>query len=265
MSLDLLFPHFDTLIRTPEDVARLNEAILALAVRGQLVPQDPADEPANELLKRIRAEKRRLVKEGKLRDEKPLPAVKSDEMPYELPPGWSWARFGTVTLNRDGERVPISKEVRENRKVPFDYYGASGVIDKIDDFLFDKPLLLIGEDGANLINRATPIAFIARGKYWVNNHAHVLDCIDEPMLEYLRVHINALDLTPYVTGTAQPKMNQAKMNSIPVAIPPLPEQHRIVAKVESLFAQTRALEAKLRQAEELRRALVAAVLGGAAA
>ena len=249
MSFDLLFPNFEILIRTPEDVARLNEAILQLAVQGKLVPQDPADEPASELLKRIRAEKRRLVKEGKLREEKPLPLIKPDEMLYGSPRGWVWTRFGTVTLNRDGERVPLSKEIRENRRGPFDYYGASGVIDKIDDYLFDKPLLLIGEDGANLINRSTPIAFIACGKYWVNNHAHVLDSLDESMLEYLRVHVNAIDLTPYVTGTAQPKMNQAKMNSIPVAIPPLAEQRRIVAKVESLFAQTRALEAKLRQAQ----------------
>jgi type I restriction enzyme, S subunit len=263
MSLDLLFPNFETLIRTPEDVARLNEAILQLAVQGKLVPQDPADEPASELLKRIRAEKRRLVKEGKIREEKPLSPIKSDETPYRLPSGWLWAQFGIVTLNRDGERVPLSKEIRENRKGLFDYYGASGVIDKIDDYLFDKPLLLIGEDGANLINRSTPIAFIARGKYWVNNHAHVLDSLDESLLEYLRVHINAIDLTPYVTGTAQPKMNQAKMNSIPIALPPLAEQCRIVAKVESLFAQTRALEAKLRQAEELRRKLVQAVLHSA--
>jgi type I restriction enzyme, S subunit len=89
--------------------------------------------------------------------------------------------------------------------------------------------LLIGEDNANLINRSTPIAFIARGKYWVNNHAHVLDGISEEFLRYVELFINAIDLKPYVTGTAQPKMNQAKMNSIPVAVPPFAEQRRIVA------------------------------------
>ena len=141
-----------------------------------------------------------------------------------------------------------------------DSYGASGVIDKIDGFLFDKPLLLIGEDGANLINRSTPIAFIARGQYWVNNHAHVLDGVSEGFLKYLELFINAIDLKPYVTGTAQPKMNQAKMNSIPVAVPPLAEQHRIVAKVDELMALCDRLEEARKSREELRDKLTAASL-----
>ena len=96
MSLDLLFPNFETLIRTPEDVARLNEAILQLAVQGKLVPQDPADEPASELLKRIRAEKRRLVKEGKIKEEDQLPRIAESEIPFELPNSWLWCRLGEV-------------------------------------------------------------------------------------------------------------------------------------------------------------------------
>jgi len=94
--------------------------------------------------------------------------------------------------------------------------------------LFDKTLLLIGEDGANLLSRTTPIAFFATGKYWVNNHAHVIDGISENFLNYIKLFINAIDLSPYVTGTAQPKMNQAKMNDILVALPPPEEQQRIV-------------------------------------
>ena len=96
MSLDLLFPNFETLIRTPEDVARLNEAILRLAVQGKLVPQDPADEPASKLLKRIRAEKRRLVKEGKIKEEDQLPRIAESEIPFELPNSWLWCRLGEV-------------------------------------------------------------------------------------------------------------------------------------------------------------------------
>ena len=111
--------------------------------------------------------------------------------------------------------------------------------------MFDKPLLLIGEDGANLINRSTPIAFIARGKYWVNNHAHEIDSITEEFLEFLVIHINAIHLKPCVTGTAQPKMNHAKMNSIPIALPPSGEQRRIVAKVYELMALCDRLEAQL--------------------
>jgi type I restriction enzyme, S subunit len=250
MSLELLFPNFEELIRTPEDVERLNEAILQLAVQGKLVPQEPNDEPASELLKEIEVQKTRLASEGKYRGETRVQPIEEENAESEIPQGWVCVQFGTVTIPRDGERIPVSKDERSHRAKIYDYYGASGVIDKIDDFLFDKPLLLIGEDGANLINRSTPIAFIARGKYWVNNHAHVIDGISEDFLKYLELYINAIDLKPYVTGTAQPKMNQAKMNSIPVALPPLAEQRRIVAKVDQLFAQTRALAEKLRRAQE---------------
>jgi type I restriction enzyme S subunit len=137
---------------------------------------------------------------------------------------------------------------------------ASGVIDRIDGYLFDKPLLLIGEDGANLINRSTPIAFIARGRYWVNNHAHVLDAPTEDLLHWIELFINAADLTPYITGTAQPKMNHAKMNSIPVAIPPLTEQQRIVAKVDEHMAVCDELERSLAAVEMDRARALEAVL-----
>ena len=111
-------------------------------------------------------------------------------------------------------------------------------------------MLLIGEDGANLVNRSTPIAFIARGKYWVNNHAHVIDGINEALLLYLSIYINSISLKPYITGTAQPKMNQAKMNSILVMLPPLAEQHRIVTKVDELMAICDQLKQKLKQSQE---------------
>ena len=226
--------HFDLLLDRPEAVDVLEQTILQLAVRGLLLPQDPSDEPASVLLKKIRAEKDRLIAEGKIKRDKPLAPIADEEKPFKLPQGWAWARFGDVSVNRDAERVPVSSSDREKRDKIYDYYGASGVIDKIDGFLFDKTLLLIGEDGANLLNRSTPIAFLANGKYWVNNHAHVIDATEEGFLDYLVLFINAISLEPYVTGTAQPKMNQAKLNSIPVALPPLEEQTHIITRVEEL-------------------------------
>ena len=223
-------------------IKKLRELILELAVRGKLVPQDPNDEPASVLLEKIAEEKKRLVKDGKIKKQKALPEIGDDEKLFELPGGWEFERFGNVTFNRDAERIPLSVDERKGRQGKYDYYGASGVIDKIDGYLFDKPLLLIGEDGANLINRSTPIAFIARGNYWVNNHAHVLDGISEGFLKYICLHINAISLEPYVTGTAQPKMNQAKMNSIVLVLPPLSEQRRIVAKVDELMSLCDQLE-----------------------
>ena len=217
---------------------RLKKSVLQEAITGRLVPQDPNDEPASVLLQRIRAEKERLVKEGKLKKKDLVETpISEDEIPFEIPESWEWVRFGALTINRDSERIPLSVDERRMLMKTYDYYGASGVIDKVDRYLFDKPLLLIGEDGANLINRSTPIAFIARGKYWVNNHAHVLDYYNEELMQYMCLYINAISLVDYVTGTAQPKMNQEKMNSIMVALPPLAEQKRIVAKIEEVFKE----------------------------
>lgn len=257
----MLLLNLDLLATAPGGVARLRELILTLAVQGKLVPQDPADEPAGELLQKIRAEKDRLIAEGKIRRDKPLAEIAEEEKPFGLPQGWEWVRFGDASINRDGERIPVSSSDRENRAKTYDYYGASGVIDKIDGFLFDKTLLLIGEDGANLINRSTPIAFLAHGKYWVNNHAHVIDTTHPELMTYLALFINAISLEPYVTGTAQPKMNQAKLNSIVIALPPLPEQSRIVARVEELMRLCDALEAKGRLEAAQHAQLVSTLLG----
>jgi type I restriction enzyme S subunit len=240
----MLLSNLNLLATAPGGVARLRELILTLAVQGKLVAQDPKDEPASELLKKIRAEKDRLIAAGKIKRDKPLAEVTEGEKPIGLPAGWEWVRFGNASINRDGERIPVSSSDRDNRAKTYDYYGASGVIDKIDGFLFDKTLLLIGEDGANLINRSTPIAFLAHGKYWVNNHAHVIDTTHPELMTYLALFINAISLVPYVTGTAQPKMNQAKLNSIVIGLPPLAEQSRIVTRVEELMRLCDALDAK---------------------
>lgn len=214
----------------------MKKSILQYAIEGKLVEQRAEEGTAEELYKQIRAEKQKLIKEGKIKKEKPLPEITEDEIPFDIPESWKWVKFGQIMINRDAERIPLSVSEREKLEKIYDYYGASGVIDKVDNYLFDKKLLLIGEDGANLLSRSTPIAFLAEGKYWVNNHAHVLDCNrDLICIEYIMYFINAISLAPYVTGTAQPKMNQEKMNSIPVSLPPFEEQRRIVAKIEELL------------------------------
>ena len=231
----------------------LKKSILQQAVQGKLVPQDPVDEPAAVLLERIRAEKQRFVQEGKIKKDKHESIIFrrdnshyelvdgverciDEEIPFEIPESWEWVRFGTALINRDAERIPLSVSERSRLEKKYDYYGASGVIDKVDRFLFEKPLLLIGEDGANLLLRSKPIAFIATGQYWVNNHAHVLDSVAGLSLDYVALYINAINLASYVTGTAQPKMNQEKMNSILMPIPPANEQRCIVKKVQELFS-----------------------------
>ena len=217
------------------DPRDLRKVVLALAIRGKLEPQRRSDEPVDDLLVRVQRKRRALVEEGRASDGGELPPVGVEEQPFEVPNTWRWIRFGAVSVCRDGQRIPVSKDERAGRRGPYDYYGASGVIDKIDGFLFDEPLLLIGEDGANLLNRSTPIAFLAYGRYWVNNHAHVLDSDSVDVLRYLALVFNAIDLAPFITGTAQPKMNQAKMNTIPIPVPPVEEQRRIVERVDRLM------------------------------
>lgn len=213
----------------------MKKSLLQYAIEGKLVPQRKEEGTAKDLLAKIRAEKARLVKEKKIKKSKPLPAITDDEKPFDIPDSWEWARFGDISINMDSERIPLSVTQRRKLDKIYDYYGASGIIDKVDQYLFDRPLMLIGEDGANLLARTKPIAFIARGKYWVNNHAHVIDFPNGIDMKYMTFYMNAINLSAYVTGTAQPKMNQARMNSILIAIPPLAEQHRIVAKLEELL------------------------------
>ena len=140
-------------------------------------------------------------------------------------------------INRDGERRPVSSAIRSKQKNKiYDYYGAAGIIDKVDDYLFDERLLLVGEDGANLLSRSKDNAFFANGKYWVNNHAHVLDATNKELLEFVAMIINAMKLDDYITGSAQPKLSQDNLNKIPIILPPLQEQIRIVKCVKHWFS-----------------------------
>ena len=239
------------------DTKALRQKILDLAIRGKLVPQDPNDEPASVLLERIRAEKQQMVKDGKLKpkdikndtvifkgddnlhyEKFSGGTVKciEDEIPFDVPNNWEWCRFGSYTLNRDSERKPVSSVQRKKVKKIYDYYGASGVIDQTDSFLFDEELLLIGEDGANLLARTKPIAFLADGKYWVNNHAHCIDSIDKRLLKFICIYINAINLFQYITGSAQPKLNQDNMNKILIPIPPKAEQEKILESIKIILS-----------------------------
>ncbi len=228
----------DTIAKDSVDLDKalkfLRQKVLDMAMRGLLVEQRPEEGNASDLLEQIRAEKAALIKKGQIKKEKPLPEIKEEEKPFTIPDSWCWVRLGEIVINRDSERVPLAEHEREGLDKVYDYYGASGVIDKVDRYLFSERLLLIGEDGANLLTRTKPIAFIAEGFYWVNNHAHVLQNTKALELNYLCYYINSISLVKYVTGTAQPKMNQLNMNKILVPLPPLAEQKRIVAKLEQI-------------------------------
>lgn len=144
--------------------------------------------------------------------------------PVTNPKGWEIKPFGEMVKNLDGKRIPVKASDRAVTNGKYRYYGASGIIDYVDDYIFDERTLLIGEDGANLLARSTPIAFIVEGKYWVNNHAHVLAENGNLPLEYLMFSINMRSIAAYVTGSAQPKLNQEMLNKIPIQIP---NQHHL--------------------------------------
>ena len=242
----------------------LRQQILDLAIRGKLVKQDPNDEPASVLLERIRAEKEQLIQQGKIKKTKASATTDTphyQNTPFDIPTSWQWARLGEITLNRDAERVPLSSAVRKKQtNKRYNYYGASGVIDKVDNYLFEDRLLLVGEDGANLLSRSKDNAFFAEGRYWVNNHAHVIDSTDKLILDYVAIVINSTPLDKYITGSAQPKFTQDNLNNFPIPLPPLAEQKRIVAEIEKWFALIDELDANKQDLQAAIRQVRAKVL-----
>ena len=228
---------------------QLKNSILQMAVQGKLVPQDPNDEPASVLLERIRAEKERLIKEKKIKREKnPSVIFKgadntpyekigdevrslADEVPFDIPDSWEWVRFGNIVANYDSKRRPVTKEQRKNEHGYYDYYGATGAIDRVDDYIFEGEYLMIGEDGGNFFTERDN-AFIASGRFWANNHVHIV----QPILcdiHFLKHFLDSCNLPKMglINGIAVPKLNQEHLNSILVPLPPLSEQEAIVAEL----------------------------------
>lgn len=134
-----------------------------------------------------------------------------------------------ISINCDRQRKPVTKGKRNSGSYP--YYGASGIVDYVSDYIFEGDYLLISEDGANLLARSTPIAFSISGKNWVNNHAHVLKFETDVMRKYVEIYLNSIGLERYISGGAQPKLNQDNLNKIPI---PVPENHRIQTIVDIL-------------------------------
>lgn len=161
-----------------------------------------------------------------------------------------WKPLGELAENLDSMRKPITSGLREPGEIP--YYGASGIVDYVKDFIFDGDYLLVSEDGANLVARNTPIAFSISGKSWVNNHAHILKFNTYVERRFVDIYLNSIDLTPYISGAAQPKLNQKNLNCIPIPIPfpqnpkkSLEIQAEIVRILDAFTAHTAELTAEL--------------------
>ncbi len=172
--------------------------------------------------------------------------------------GWEEKTLNDVSCNLDSKRIPITKNIRKTGHYP--YYGASGVIDYVEDYIFDGTFLLISEDGANLLMRNYPIAFSASGKFWVNNHAHILKFNELITQRFVELYLNHINIQKYITGAAQPKLTQNNLNSIKILFPSLTKQQKIVEKLDALQEQTKQLEQiytqKIKECDELKQSIL---------
>ena len=188
------------------------------------------------------------------------------EWPGDVPEHWDVSRVKNEFYSLNHQRIPLSATERGTMSVrQYDYYGASGVIDKVEGYLFNDELLLIAEDGANLVLRNLPLAIIARGKFWVNNHAHIL----KPRrgnLEFLAGLLEGIDYTPWISGAAQPKLTQDRLMSITIAVPPKEQQDQIMERTSTETASIRTSISLARRhielMEEYRTRLIADVVTG---
>ena len=163
----------------------------------------------------------------------------------------TWKKISEICVNCDNRRKPITSGKRIPGKYP--YYGASGIVDYVEGYIFDGDYLLVSEDGANLLARNSPIAFSISGKNWVNNHAHVLSFETYAERKFVEYYLNMIDLSKYISSAAQPKLNQQNLNNMLIPIPPLSEQQRIVSILDRFEALTTDLQSGLPAEIEARR------------
>lgn len=191
-----------------------------------------------------------------------FPAHFDHKVEAVVPTGWRVTTLGEVIEIFDSKRIPLSGHEREARHGKFPYHGAASVMDYVDDFLFDGIYLLMGEDGSVINEDGTPVLQYVWGKFWVNNHAHVLRGKNGISTEHLLLHLKGCNISPFVTGAVQPKLNQGNMNRIPFMLAP-PEIGQAFAKaIEPLFAQIRANTEQSRTLAALRDTLLPKLLSG---
>ena len=166
-----------------------------------------------------------------------------------IPESWAEAKLENLVEILDNLRKPIT--AKDRKEGPYPYYGANGIQGYHDDFIFDDRLLLLAEDGGHFGSKTKDIAYIVEGKYWVNNHAHVLKNIEGVSLDFLFQYLRRFNVKPWVTGATVPKLNQAKTKELPVALPPYKEQVRIANKIESCFSKIEETEQNLNKVEIL--------------
>ncbi|MDO8788000.1 MAG: restriction endonuclease subunit S [Sulfuritalea sp.] len=269
---EMLEQHFDTAFAAPDGIKKLRELILTLAMQGKLVPQDPRDPPASQLLKEIAAEKKRLVKEGKINAPKPLPEIAAKEILYDIPTGWEWVRFGEIAQHNSGKTLDKGR----NTGLPRDYITTSNLYwgsfelgsvrqmlireEELEKCTVKKDDLLICEGGeagrAAVWNFETEVCF--------QNHIHrarLFGSIDPYFAYRFFEKLNATgEIAQHRKGVGISNMSSKALGAISIPLPPLPEQHRIVARIDRLMARCDELERLRAEREQKRRSVHTAAL-----
>ena len=211
-----------------------NAIIKYLDTKTTEINQNIADK--EKLIALFEEEKKALINQAVTKGLNPKAKLKPSGIDWlgDIPEHWEVKRVKHVLQSLNTKRVPLSSEERGimTERV-YDYYGASGIIDKVENYIFDEPLILVGEDGANLLSRSTRLAFIAEGKYWVNNHAHIL----KPIIGEIKFYCELLenyDFSIWVTGSAQPKLTSENLMNIKFIVPPIKEQSGIVNHIDKI-------------------------------
>ena len=211
---------------------QLKNAILQEAIEGRLVSQDPNDEPASVLLARIRKEKERLVKEGKLKKKDlEVKPISEDEIPFEIPESWEWVRIKSIFSMQAGKNV-TSADINSEQNEVFKYpcYGGNGLRGYVKGYNTEGVFPIVGRQGALCGN-----VNVASGQFWATEHAVVTDGYGITPYKWQYYFLIALNLNQYATATAQPGLAVSNVVEVPIPLPPLAEQHRIVAKIEELL------------------------------
>ncbi len=180
----------------------------------------------------------------------------------EIPEGWKVGYLGDVVENFDSKRIPLSSREREKRKGNYRYYGATGVLDYVDDYLFDGIYLLVGEDGTVITDKETAVTQYVWGKFWVNNHAHVLSGKKGFSTEVLKLFFEVTNIASYITGAVQPKLNQSNLNSILIVIPQDQILEEFCNCIESLFVKYRQIHNEIEHLTAIRDALLPRLMSG---
>ncbi|MEZ6963538.1 MULTISPECIES: restriction endonuclease subunit S [Aeromonas] len=253
-----LSTHFDTLFTTEASIDALKQTILQLAVMGKLVSQDPSDEPASTLLERIAAEKAQLVKEKKIKKEKPLPAISEDEKLCNLPEGWLQCRLNDIIKISSGDGL-TSKQMASDGSIPV--FGGNGITGYHDQFNVSQPTIVIGRVGFYCGS-----VHITPSKAWVTDNAFITSFSHVNVhLEFLAWLLKATNLNEHDNATAQPVISGRKLYPIVVCLPPLAEQHRIVAKIDQLMTICDQLKSRLQTSQQTQLALAESLVEGALA